>query len=95
MLDDVQNITIELQRPRGSFPGRVEIGHFVYVDQHVVLTDAEGKPIGGEGTKRYIGADEKQARIQAALMLRARARSGALSRSFSAPIQYGRSWRGV
>lgn len=94
MPDDVKNIAIELQRPRGSFPGRVEIGHFVYVDGFIVLTDADGRPIGGEGTKRYIGS-EAQARTQAALMLRERSRAAARSRSFSAPIQYGRSWRGV
>jgi hypothetical protein len=94
MPNDVQNITIELQRPRGSFPGRVEIGHYVYVDGFVVLTDAEGKPIGGEDSKRYIGS-EAQARTQAALMLRERSRATARSRSFSAPIQYGRGWKGV
>jgi len=93
MLDEVKKITIELQRPMGSFPGRVAIGHYVVVDQHVVLTDADGKPINGS-PKRYVGPDG-DAKILACIMLRERSRGTAKSGALHRPLQYGRDWKGV
>jgi hypothetical protein len=78
-------ITIEVQRPRGSFPGRVEIGWYEVVDRHVVLTDENGRPVGD---KRYLnpGAD---ARLIACAMLRQRSRGSRSSRSgFNRQISY-------
>jgi hypothetical protein len=95
MPDDVIQLTIETQRPRGSFPGRVETGHYVFVEGSVILTDEQGRPIGGDGTKKFIGLDCPNHRNVACMMLRQRRRSIARSRSFNAPIQYGRSQRGV
>jgi hypothetical protein len=92
--DEVKKITTETQRPRGSFPGRVEIGYYVVVEGNVVLTDEQGKPIGVEGTKRCLGPND-DARIQACLMLRQRTRSIARARSFNGPINYGATWKGV
>jgi hypothetical protein len=90
MLDEVHKITIETQRPRGSFPGRVEEGYYVFVEGSVVLTDEQGRPIGGDGTKRYIGLDGHHRNV-ACTMLRQRTRSMARSRSFNRPIQYPKS----
>ena len=94
MSDDVHKITIETQRPRGSFPGRVETGYYVFVEGSVVLTDEKGRPIGGDGTKKFIGLDGHHRNV-ACMMLRQRTRSIAKSRSFNRPINYGTGWRGV
>jgi hypothetical protein len=94
MTDEVQKITIQTQAPRGSFPGRVETGYYVFVEGSVVLTDEQGRPIGGDGTKRFIGLDGHHRNV-ACTMLRQRTRSIARSRAFNTPIQYGRTWRGV
>jgi hypothetical protein len=93
MTDEVKRIVIELQRPKGSFPGRVEIGYYVVVEGNVVLTDEHGKPLSGVD-KRYVGPNGDPHLI-ACVMLRQRSRAIAKSRSFNRPIQYGRSWRGV
>jgi hypothetical protein len=91
MREDVHRITIELQRPRGSFPGRVEVGHYVVVEGSVVLTDDQGKPIGD--TKRPILKGE-DARLIACAMLRQRSGRNPGS-SFNRPISYPRSWSKV
>jgi hypothetical protein len=52
MPEDVKKITIETQRPRGSFPGQVEIGYYVVVDGIVVLTDEHGKEVSGASWRR-------------------------------------------
>ena len=54
MSDEVHKITIQTQPPKGSFPGRVEVGYYVVADQSVILTDEKGHPIGGDGTKRIL-----------------------------------------
>ena len=53
MPDDVHKITIEVPRPRGGDPGAVEEGYYCVADQHVVLTDANGRPISG-APKHYL-----------------------------------------
>jgi hypothetical protein len=90
---DVTKITVELQRPKGSFPGRVEVGYYVVVEGNVVLTDEQGRPIGTEDTKRPLGNGD--ARLIACAMLRQRTRSVAKSRGFNRPICYPKEWRGV
>jgi hypothetical protein len=91
MPDDVQRITIELQRPSGSFPGRVEVGHYVVVEGGVVLTDEKGKPIGDAKRPILKGED---ARLIACAMLRQRSGRNRGS-SFNRPISYPRSWNKV
>jgi len=53
MPDDVHKITIEVPRPRGGDPGAVEEGYYCVADQHVVETDANGRPISG-APKHYL-----------------------------------------
>jgi hypothetical protein len=81
-------LTIELAKPRGSFPGRVEIGHYCIADGAVVLTDENGKPIGAE--KRHLNPGD-DARLVACRLLRGRKRSEGRSAEFAAPIRYPRS----
>jgi len=47
MADGVHKITIQTRAPKGRDPGAVEIGYYCVADQHVVLTDKQGKPISG------------------------------------------------
>jgi hypothetical protein len=91
MRDDIQRITIELQRPRDSFPGRVAIGHYVVVEGSVVLTDEKGRPIGDANRPILKGED---ARLIACAMLRQRSGRNRGS-SFNRPISYPRSWKKV
>lgn len=87
MTDEVHKITIQLQRPSGKFPGRVETGHYVFVEGSVILTDEQGRPIGGNGTKQHIGLDGHHRNV-ASMLLRQWTRSIAGSRSFNRPIDY-------
>jgi len=92
--DEVQKLTIQTRAPKGSDPGRVETGYYVFVEGSVVLTDERGRPLGRDGTKRYIGLAGHHRNV-ACMMLRQRTRSIASSRSFNRPINYPRDWRGV
>jgi hypothetical protein len=94
MSDEVHKLTIQTQAPRGSFPGRVEEGYYVFVEGSVILTDEKGSPIGGNGTKQFIGLDGHHRNV-ACMLLRQRTRSIARSRSLHAPINYGASWKRV
>jgi hypothetical protein len=93
-MSEVQKITIQTQAPKGSFPGRTETGYYVFVEGSVVLTDEKGRPIGGDGTKKFIGLDGHHRNV-ACMLLRQRTRSIARSRSFNRPISYPRDWKGV
>jgi hypothetical protein len=57
MTDDVHQVIVTIRRPKGRFPGEVEIGHYCVVDNAVVLTDADGKPIDSE--KHYLSPRAK------------------------------------
>ena len=46
MSDAVQQITIQISAPKGTFPGKVAIGHYCTADNFVTLCDEAGKPIG-------------------------------------------------
>jgi len=93
MPDDVHKITIEVPRPRGGDPGAVEEGYYCVADQHVVLTDANGRPISG-APKHYLdpGGD---ARFACVLLRQLRRGRTSASKSFNRPLNYGRDWRGV
>jgi hypothetical protein len=68
-------VTIQVRAPRGNFPGEVVEGWYCVVDNAVVLTNAEGKPIGSEKHQLAPGQD---ARGLACRLVRGRRRSGAL-----------------
>ena len=71
MTDEVKKVTIQVRPPRGQFAGEVAIGYYVVFENQVILTDADGKPVGD---KRHLetGAD---ARLIACRMVRERRRS--------------------
>ena len=77
-------------RPRESFPGRIETGFYVFTEGSVILTDEQGRPLGGDGTKRFIGLDGHHRNV-ACMMLRSRRRNSHSLADFAAPISYQRS----
>jgi hypothetical protein len=88
MPDEVKKITIQLRAPSRRDPGgAVETGYYVFVEGNVVLTDEQGRPLGGEDTKRFIGPDGHAHNV-ACTMLRQRTRGIARSRSFNRPLNY-------
>ena len=81
-MTDIHKVTIQVKAPRGTFPGEVAIGYYCVVDGYVVLTDADGKPLGSD--KCDIGSGD--ARVIACRMVRSR--KGSASASFNRPISY-------
>ena len=83
-MNDVHKVTVQIRAPKGSFPGEVAIGYYCVVDGYVVLTDADGKPLG---TKRHLspGGD---ARLIACRMIRERRRNSTAISGFSDRILY-------
>ena len=84
MTDEVHKLTLETARPRGTFPGKIQIGYWCVADQHVVLCDEGGRPI--EGEKRRIGPGDDP-KLIAIAMMRARRRGGGPS-GFNDRIHY-------
>jgi len=58
-MTDVHKLTIQVRAPRGTFPGEVVEGWYCVVDNAVVLTDAEGKPINSEKHQLAPGQDAR------------------------------------
>jgi hypothetical protein len=83
-MNDVHKITMQVWAPRGTFPGKVIEGWYCVVDNAVVFTDAEGKPIDSE--KHHL-APGQDARWLACRLVRER-RSSAVPRGFSDRILY-------
>ena len=82
-MTDVHKVTIQIRPPKGNFPGKIAEGYYCVVDGYVVLTDANGKPIGSE--KRQI--DGGDARLIACRMVRSN-ESRASVNGFNRPISY-------
>lgn len=81
----VQTVTIQLQRPRGAFPGKIGTGHYIVLDNTVLLTDPNGHPIDRVrfGRKLDAGGDAK-----AVACVLTRQRLSGKSTSFNRPLQY-------
>jgi len=85
MLDEVKKVTIQVRAPRGRFPGEIAEGYHCVVDNSVVLTDADGKPIGDE--KRHLNPGD-DARLIACQMVRERRRSSSALHGFNDKLNY-------
>jgi len=73
-LTDVHRLILQVRAPRANFPGEVVEGYYCVVDNAVVLTDSEGKPINGDKHQLAPGQD---ARLLACRLVRRRRSSGA------------------
>ena len=45
MTETVKPVYITVRRPMGDDPGRIEAGHYIFVDGVVTLTDEAGTPL--------------------------------------------------
>jgi hypothetical protein len=81
-MNDVHKVTIQVRAPKGNFPGEVAEGWYCIVDNAVVMTDADGKPIDAEKHPLASGQDP---RLLACRLLRRR-RTG--PRGFNDKIEY-------
>jgi hypothetical protein len=83
-MNDAHKVTVQVGAPRGAFPGEVVEGWYCVVDNAVVLTDAEGKPI--DSAKHHL-APGQDARLLACQLVRGR-RNSVAPRGFSDRILY-------
>ena len=81
----MQTVTIQLQRPRGDFPGKVGTQSYIVEDGTVLLVDQNGSPIDRVrfGRKLKPGEDAK-----AVACVLTRQRHSGKSTSFNRPMQY-------
>jgi hypothetical protein len=58
---DIHKITIELARPRGSFPGKIATGYYAVADGTVTLFEENGVPVDKYKLSRKLppGGDAK------------------------------------
>jgi hypothetical protein len=83
---DVRSVTIQLERPRGLFPGKIGTGHYIERDGTVLLVDKEtGSPIDRIrfGRKLKPGEDAK-----AVACVLTRQRLSKKLTDFNRPIHY-------
>jgi len=88
-MSEIHKVTVQVRAPRGNFPGEVAEGWYCIVDNALVMTDADGKPVDNE--KHYLIPGE-DARLKACRLVR-RGRTG--PRGFGDKINYPRAWRKV
>ena len=84
-LSEVHKLTIQVRAPKGSFPGEVVIGWYCVVDNAVVLTDQDGKPI--DDTKHHLDPGQ-DARLLACQLVRDSRRRSATVRGFNDKLIY-------
>src|SRR5262249_3971306 len=89
MTGEVKKLTIQVRASRGTFPGEVVEGWYCVVDNAVVLTDAEGKPIDSE--KHQLAPDE-DARLLACRLVRGRRRNSSGAVGFNDRIIYPKNF---
>ena len=73
---------VQIKAPRGTFPGEVAEGYYCVVDNAVVLTDADGRPINSE--KRHLGPGD-DARFSCRLVRNRRRPSSGFNRPLNYP----------
>jgi hypothetical protein len=83
----VQTVTIQLERPRGQFPGKVGIGSYIVQDGTVLLVDQYGSPIDRVRFGRKLKPNEDAKAVACAMT---RQRLSGKSTSFNRLIQYPR-----
>lgn len=81
----IQTVTIQLERPRGQFPGKIEHGSYIVDDGTVFLVDKYGNPIDRVRFGRKLKPNEDAKAVACVLT---RQRLWGKSSSFNRPIQY-------
>ena len=85
----IQTVTIQLQRPRGDFPGKIGDGAYIVEDGTVLLVDKYGSPIDRVRYGRKLKPGEDAKMVACVLT---RQRLGGKSTSFNRPIQYPKTY---
>ena len=85
-MTDVHKVTIQTRAPRGRDPGAVAVGWYCVVDNAVVLTDEDGRPLGSD--KRCLNPGE-DVHLVACRLVR-RGQSGGRLSGFNGPMNYPR-----
>jgi hypothetical protein len=52
-MSEINKITVQVGRPRGSFPGQVTYGYYKIENNTVIMTDKDGNPAGLETGKSW------------------------------------------
>jgi hypothetical protein len=87
-------VTIQLQRPRESFVGRVEEGWFTVRGQMVILTKRDGDPLSKIAYRQKLASEGEDPRQIAQRLLREWHAANRGEDDFSQPIDYpDRGWR--
>jgi hypothetical protein len=83
---DINKITVQLAKPRGSFPGKIAEGYYVVNEDTVTLAESNGVSIDSYKLSRKLGPGE-DARGAACNLLRSRysGRSGDFNRTLVYP----------
>ena len=84
-MNEIHKLTIQIRAPKGSFPGEVVIGWYCVVDNAVVITDADGKPV--DNVKHHLDPGQ-DARGLACRLVRDRSRRGVGVRGFNDKLIY-------
>jgi hypothetical protein len=86
MTEDVKKVTVEIARPRGSYPGRVEVGYYAVHDQVVTLVEPNGIAVDKYKLTRKLQPNEDAAAVACVLTRRRYSKGGA--GDFNRPLQY-------
>jgi hypothetical protein len=83
-MSEVHKVTIQIRAPRGTFHGEIAEGWYCVVDNAVVMTDLDGKPLG---TKHNLSPGE-DARLVACRLVRQRRRGSSSVSGFTHKTAY-------
>jgi hypothetical protein len=85
----IQTVTIQLERPRGNFPGKIGHGIYIVEDDTVMLVDKNGSPIDRVRFGRKLKPNEDAKAVACVLT---RQRLSNKSTSFNRAISYPKTF---
>lgn len=83
---DIQKVTLQLERPRGNFHGKIATGYYTVADDAVTLVEENGVPVDKYKLSRKLKPGE-DARAVACVLTRQRY-SSKDGKDFNRSIQY-------
>jgi hypothetical protein len=85
MSNELHKVAVQIRAPRGTFHGEIAEGWYCVVDDAVVMTDRDGKPL--DNTKHHLTPGE-DARLVACRLVRQRRRGSSSVSGFNHKIAY-------
>jgi hypothetical protein len=86
MTEDIHKVTVEIARPRGSFPGRIETSYYTVANNTVTLVEENGVPVDKFKLTRKLVPNEDAAAVACVLTRRRYSKGGA--GDFNRPLVY-------